>query len=272
MNKELSKKIKKWFEKQPGTITAFSGGIDSALVLFLSRKYLGKDRTIGVISKSESLKNSDYDVALEFAKSYDIILRTIHTDELSDKNYSLNPHNRCYLCKNHLYANLNKIQSQYPNFVVLNGTNKDDFSDYRPGLQAADENKIKSPLAELDITKKQIREIAKEFGISIWDKPSSPCLSSRIPYGSIITSKKLTQVEKAEEVLNKMGYINVRVRHYGETCRIEVPLNQITNLKKDFAQIRIQINKLGFNECFIDEEGLISGKLNRQLNIAHEQF
>jgi len=270
MDNELTSKIKNWFEKHTGTITAFSGGIDSALVLFLSRKYLGKERTIGVISKSESLKSSDYKIAHEFCATYDITLQTIHTDELADKNYNSNPHNRCYFCKTHLYTDLSKVQNQYPDFVVLNGTNKDDFSDYRPGLQAATENEIRSPLAELSITKKQIREIAQHFGISIWNKPSSPCLSSRIPYGSTITARKLNQIEKAEEILNKLGYKDVRVRHYGETCRIEVPLHQISKLKNDFDKILPQINKLGFNKCFIDKEGLISGKLNRQLNIAHE--
>jgi uncharacterized protein len=272
MNNELTSKIKQWFEKHTGTITAFSGGIDSALVLFLSRKYLGKERTIGVISKSKSLKSSDYKLAHEFCATYDITLQTIHTDELADKNYNSNPHNRCYFCKTHLYTDLSKVQSRYPGFIVLNGTNKDDFSDYRPGLQAATENNIKSPLAELGITKKQIREIAKHFGISIWNKPSSPCLSSRIPYGNKITAKKLSQVEKAEEILNKLGFIDVRVRHYGETCRIEVPVQQISKLKNNFDQIQALINELGFNKCIIDEEGLISGKLNRQLNIAHEQL
>ncbi|RLD66050.1 MAG: ATP-dependent sacrificial sulfur transferase LarE, partial [Bacteroidetes bacterium] len=202
---KLFLELKNWFEQQPGTITAFSGGIDSALVLFLSRKFLGKEKSIGVISKSESLKQKDYEVAQSFAKTHDVILQTIYTKELSDSQYNKNPHNRCYFCKTHLYTNLREIQKQYPDFVILNGTNKDDLGDYRPGLKAANENMIKSPLAELGITKQDIREIAKYVGISIWDKPSSPCLSSRIPYNKPITAVKLAQIEKTEAILNDFG-------------------------------------------------------------------
>ncbi len=272
MFEKLSLELKNWFEKYPGTITAFSGGIDSALVLFLSRKFLGKNRTVGVISKSESLKQKDYEVAQNFAKTHDIILQTIYTKELSDTRYNKNPYNRCYFCKIHLYTSLRRVQKDYPGFVILNGTNKDDYSDYRPGLQAADENMIKSPLAELGITKQNIREIAKHFGINIWDKPSSPCLSSRIPYNKVITPIKLAQIEKAEAILNDFGYNNVRARHYDDMCRIEVPVLQIPALKKDMSMILPLIKELGFNQCIIDDEGLISGKLNSVLNKEYEQL
>ncbi|MEN8119704.1 MAG: ATP-dependent sacrificial sulfur transferase LarE [Bacteroidota bacterium] len=272
MDEKLLLGLKKWFEQYPGTITAFSGGIDSALVLFLSRKFLGKNRTVGVISNSESLKDKDYLEAVNFAYENDIILQTIHTEELSDKRYNENPHNRCYYCKTHLYTDLRSIQKQYPDFVILNGTNKDDYSDYRPGMLAADENKVKSPLAELGITKQNIREIARYFGISIWDKPSSPCLSSRIPYNKPITANKLAQVEKAEAVMNSFGYFNVRARHYGDKCKIEVPVNQISELKKDKHKIFPLIKNLGFIKCIIDDEGLVSGKLNRVITTAYEQL
>ena len=163
MDKELILEIKEWFEKFEGTIIAFSGGIDSALVLFLSRKFLGKERTIGVISNSESLKDKDYQLALDFAEKNDIYLETIYTQELADSNYNSNPSNRCYFCKTHLYDAIDEVKKKYPGYTVLNGTNKDDFGDYRPGMQAADENGVRSPLADLGIGKSEIRKLAKQF-------------------------------------------------------------------------------------------------------------
>ena len=131
---------------------------------------------------------------------------------------------------------------------------------------------IKSPLAELGITKKDIRKIAKYLGISIWDKPSSPCLSSRIPYNKPITAIKLAQIEKTEAILNDFGYVKVRARHYDDMCRIEVPSSQISALEKDMEKVLPLIKKLGFNQCIVDDEGLISGKLNSALNIVYEQL
>jgi len=267
MGQKNKSQIEGWFKQFKGTITAFSGGIDSALVLFLSRKYLGKDYAIGVISNSESLKDKDYQLALDFAKKNDIRLETIHTQELTDSNYNLNPSNRCYFCKTHLYKAIDKVKIKYPEYTVLNGTNKDDFSDYRPGMKAADENEIRSPLADLSIGKSEIRELAKQFGIPFWDKPASPCLSSRIPYGSQVTAFKLNQIEKTEDYLNSLGFKNVRVRHYDKVCKIEVPLDELNLLKDQFSEIESKIINIGFKSCVIDEEGLVSGKLNKVLNL-----
>ena len=263
MDQKRVLETRKWFEQFQGSITAFSGGIDSALVLFLSRKFLGKSNAIGVISKSESLKGTDYELALDFAKKNDIVLETVYTNELADSNYNANPSNRCYFCKTHLYTTLETTKKKYPKFTVLNGTNKDDASDYRPGLQAASENEVRSPLAELGITKNEVREMAKEFGIPFWDKPASPCLSSRIPYGSEVTKTKLQQIENAETILNESGFNQVRVRHFGKMCKIEVPVIQLEELIGCFNEISSKIKKLGFSECQIDNEGLVSGKLNR---------
>ncbi len=266
-NQELLTDLKKWFAQFPGTITAFSGGIDSALVLFLSRKYLGRDRTIGVISKSESLKDKDYLLAIDFAKKNDIQLQTVYTKELLDLNYNSNPSNRCYFCKSHLYETLRKVQNEVSDFIILNGTNKDDLTDYRPGTQAANENEIRSPLAELGLGKDEIRDLAKYFGIPFWNKPASPCLSSRIPYGKEVNADKLRQIEKAENILNGFGFNNVRVRHFESTCKIEVPLSQL-DLLKDYSETIFQkLKKLGFKECIIEEDGLVSGKLNHVLNL-----
>ncbi len=269
-NQENLAELKNWFEQLPGTITAFSGGIDSALVLFLSRKYLGRDRTIGVISNSESLKDKDYQLAVDFAKKNDIHLETVVTKELSDPNYNTNPSNRCYFCKSHLYETLKEVKAKVPNFIILNGTNKDDFTDYRPGIQAANENDIRSPLAELGLGKTEIRDLAKYFGIPFWNKPASPCLSSRIPYGNQVTASKLQQIEKAEQILNNFGFNNVRVRHYESTCKIEVPLLQLDLLKEQSENIFPKLKEIGFKECIIEEDGLVSGKLNAVLNLNND--
>lgn len=269
MNKELITKIENWFNQCPGTITAFSGGIDSALVLFLSRKYLGRERTLGVISNSESLKDKDYQLALDFAYKNDIKLETVYTKELSDPNYSTNPGNRCYFCKTHLYDAVDKIKTRHPEYTVLNGTNKDDFSDYRPGMKAADENGVKSPLADLGIGKVEIRELAKYFGIPFWNKPASPCLSSRIPYGNKVTANKLAQIEKAEGILNDFGFNNVRARHFDTSCVIEVPLSELDRLRTYSLEIFPKIENIGFETCTIEEDGLISGKLNQALRVKN---
>jgi len=269
MNEDFVKNIKEWFKNQEGTIIAFSGGIDSALVLFLSRKFLGKEKTIGVISNSESLKDKDYQLALDFAKKNNIHLETIYTHELEDKKYNTNPANRCYVCKTHLYNAIDLVKKKYPGYTVLNGTNKDDFGDYRPGMQAADENGVRSPLADLGIGKSEIRELAKHFGIPFWDKPASPCLSSRIPYGNTITTHKLEQIEKAEGYLNDLGFKNVRVRHYDDVCKIEVPIDELDLLKSRFFKIENKMIDLGFKSCMMDEEGFVSGKLNQVLNLSN---
>lgn len=271
IDQKLITNIKNWFNHFEGTITAFSGGIDSALVLLLSRKYLGRKKTIGVISNSESLKDKDYLLAIDFAKKNDIHLETVFTKELADSNYNENPSNRCYFCKSHLYTKLDNVKKNYPDFVVLNGTNKDDLSDYRPGLVAANEHDVRSPLAELGLTKADIRKLAKYFEIPFWNKPASPCLSSRIPYGSKVSAEKLRQIEKAEGVLNDFGFKDVRVRHYENTCKIEVPLKQMDLLKEYSDEIFTLINKIGFDTCSIDEEGLVSGKLNNVLKLNNVQ-
>lgn len=264
LNKKIDQ-LEKWFQSVEGTITAFSGGIDSSLVLFLSRKFLSKEKAIGCISISPSLKRKDYDLAKSFCQTYDIHLEVIETQEIKDENYFSNPSNRCFFCKSHLYQDLQEVCNKYPNFIVLNGTNRDDFGDYRPGLQAARNYEVKSPLADCQLSKAYIRSLAQHFGLPNWNKPASPCLSSRVPYGQQITIEKLQQIEAAEDILNTYGFEDVRVRHYHNTAKVEVPVHQLETLRLHFGEISPAILALGFQHCTIDEEGLISGKLNRSL-------
>ena len=268
MRKEIKSKmedLRRWFTPRKGSIVAFSGGIDSSLVLFLAREFQGKRCAIGVISRSESLKTKDFELAQSFCKQFDITLEVIFTRELADGRYSENPVNRCYFCKDHLYADLQQIMEKHPGYDVLNGTNADDFGDYRPGLKAATEYEVLSPLSVCGISKEEVREIARHHGLPNWDKPASPCLSSRVPYNHRITKKKLVEIEQAEDLLNSFGFQDVRVRHYGDHGTVEVNLEDLPRLMKMKEAVIDGIKKVGFADVLIDPEGLVSGKLNRSL-------
>lgn len=258
--------LKNWFKDHKGTVTAFSGGVDSSLVLYVSKLVLG-EQAIGLISNSESLKSKDFEIATGFCKTNDIQLRVIKTDELNDPNYTSNPTNRCFFCKTHLYeAMVDIIRDEYPEYTILNGTNLDDLGDYRPGLEAAKNHQIRSPLAELKITKKEVIEMAEALGLETASKPPSPCLSSRIPYGTAVNNERLKQIEQAEYILNQFGFQNVRVRYLDDTASIEVPVSDIETLENQFDEISDNIKALGFLNVNIDKEGFVSGKLNRVLN------
>lgn len=257
--------LEKWYSGRKGSIVAFSGGIDSTLVLFLARKFQGKNNAIGVISNSESLKKKDFELARSICRQFDIYLEVIKTNELADERYNQNPINRCYFCKEHLYTDLSKILDKYPDFDVLNGTNFDDYGDYRPGLKAASKFNIASPMADCRVTKDELRQIARYFNLPNWNKPASPCLSSRIPYNHVVTHKKLQQIEEAENILNELGFSNVRVRHYDTWGKIEVPRNELDQLMLLKDQVTDKFSALGFEKLEIDTEGLVSGKLNRAI-------
>lgn len=259
-------KIQQELHSYKKVLIALSGGVDSCLVAYLARTYLSKENAVAVISNSESLKQKDFDIAVDFCTKFDIKYEVIYTKELENTNYASNPNNRCYFCKLELYGEMdNLIKENYPGYKILNGNNFSDLGDYRPGLQAADELKANSPFINCEITKNDIRELAQHFSLPVWNKPASPCLSSRFPYGQEITKEKLKQVEEAEKILNDFGFEDVRVRNFNNTAKIEVPQNLLSKLQNNFEQIKSKVLSTGFGECVIDEEGLVSGKLNRVL-------
>lgn len=257
--------LRSWFEQIPGCVTAFSGGVDSALTLKLARDCLGKKRAIACIADSPSLKRSDLQEAKDFCLEHDIRLEILNTNEIDDVAYYSNPFNRCYACKSHLYQELSAILERFDGYVALNGTNSDDLGDYRPGLEAASQRSVRSPLAECGLGKKTVRELAKHLGLSNWDKPASPCLSSRIPYGKTVTREKLAQIEQAEALLARHGFTQARVRHFENEARIEVPAEQLETLCQKLDQISEAFANFGFSSATADPEGLVSGKLNRAL-------
>jgi uncharacterized protein len=265
-NIELTDRLEIWFGRIDKAAVALSGGIDSSLVAFTARKILGKENVIAIISASASLKEKDLADARSFCSRYDIFLREIDANEINDLNYRENPVNRCFYCKSALYSAMEKlITEKYPGYTILNGNNFSDFGDFRPGLQAAKIREIRSPLAECKYTKEDIRQVAEFYGLPNWNKPASPCLSSRFPYGEKISVDKLKMVEKAEDIINEYGFEDVRVRYIKNTARIEVPYSRLKDLKSLFDKISPSIQSVGFDNCEIDTEGLVSGKLNRSI-------
>lgn len=263
----LATKLENWFNKIDKAAVALSGGIDSSLVAYVARKTLGKEKSVAIISASASVKEKELTDARNLCSLYDIQLVEIDAHEIDDENYRSNPTNRCFFCKTALYDEMEKlISAKFPGYKVLNGNNFSDFSDFRPGLKAADDHKVFSPLAECKFDKDDIRLLSKYYGLPNWNKPASPCLSSRFPYGEAITVTKLKMVEKAENLLNDFGFDDVRVRYIANTARIEVKAEKIPELESIFDDIKTKVLSFGFNYCEIDAEGLVSGKLNRALS------
>jgi uncharacterized protein len=227
---------------------------------------LGPDRNLAVISASPSLKLSDLDEAKDFARVNGIPIRIIETQEMLNPDYVLNPANRCFFCKQTLYQELETLAKELSPCWVLNGTNIDDLGDYRPGLEAARNFEVRSPLSECGMDKQQIRELAEALNLSCWNKPAAPCLSSRIPYGQRVTLAKLRRIEKAEAWLQENGFTICRVRHEEPfTARVEVDADRVEELQASSEKLFGAFQEMGFEHVILDEEGFVSGKLNRVL-------
>lgn len=256
-----------WFQKAPFVAVAFSGGVDSALVAYWARQVLGKDRCAAWIGDSASLKRTDLDSARRFSASHDITLVEVNPQEIASPRYARNSPDRCFHCKTALYSSISRqLQKVDEEWWICSGANLDDMSDYRPGLIAADKYDVRHPLLECEIGKSVVRELARANGLSVWDKPASPCLSSRIPYGHPVNLKKLSQVEEAEGWLQERGFDVCRVRHYGGFARIEVPQGRISELDLLWEEVQEMISRLGIERVELDREGLVSGKLNRAID------
>jgi len=261
----LIDQLQTWFRDCPSCVVAFSGGIDSSLVAFLARHFLGRDRCLAVVGNSASLKQKDLTQAQDFAQAHDIPLEIIPTGEMENPDYLGNPENRCFHCKSELFTELETVRQRTGFAMILGGENKDDHSDYRPGLMAAANFGVRGPLAECGVTKGDVRAIARHYELECWEKPASPCLSSRIPYFNEITLDKLKQIEKGESLLEARGFPVSRVRHHGTFARLEVPTEQLPRMFDQEAEITAEFRGLGFENIEIDPEGFVSGKLNRAL-------
>jgi uncharacterized protein len=262
----MEHKLKAWFENHPKTITALSGGVDSTLLAYLARKYNGKANAPAVIGVSPSLKQKDLELSYAFCKLHDIKLIEVSPGEINNANYASNPVNRCYYCKSALYSAIQDLaDKKFRNFSILNGNNYSDLGDYRPGQNAAKEMNVFSPFMECGISKANIRELANTFGLETWNKPASPCLSSRIAYGEVVTVDKLQKIEAAEDALLEAGFSNVRVRIINEEASIEVEQKEVETLNTLENLNSIMANS-GFKVWSINQNGFKSGRFNEKIN------
>ncbi len=249
-------------------IVAYSGGVDSTLLLKVAVNVLGAENVRPCIAKGPSLPQSQYTQAIETAKKIGIEVRTVEPNELADKKFTANRPDRCFHCKSHLFEILKDI-AQKGNFnCIISGHNLDDNSDFRPGNRAADIFGVRSPLAEAQLTKNDIRKLSRELNLPTADIPASPCLASRISYGLEITEHRLKQIEEAEGFLKTLGLAELRVRHHDTIARIEVNPEDIEKIIKGptRSQIVEKLESLGFKYVTVDLQGFRSGSLNEPLS------
>ncbi|MGB5771688.1 MAG: ATP-dependent sacrificial sulfur transferase LarE [Crocosphaera sp.] len=258
--------LKTIFIEAERALIAYSGGIDSTLVAKVAYDVLG-DRALAVTAVSPSLLPEELEDAKIQAATIGIAHELVNTHEMDNPNYTANPVNRCYFCKSELHDTLKPIALKRGYPYVIDGVNADDLQDYRPGIQAAYERGARSPLAEVAITKLEVRQLSQVLGLPWWDKPAQPCLSSRFPYGEEITVEKLQRVGRAEIYLRNLGYHNLRVRSQGDTARIELPPETIKDFVNttDLPTLVAKLQALGFIYVTLDLEGYRSGKLNQEI-------
>ena len=244
-------------------VVAYSGGVDSSLVLRVAHEVLGA-RALGVIGRSDSYAARELELALAQAAAFGARVEIVATGELADPNFRSNPARRCYHCKRELYRRLDEVARREGAAAVLDGTIADDLADFRPGRDAAAEARVRSPLAELGFRKRDVRAAAAHYGLASRDKPASPCLASRIPYGTEITRENLSMVERGEALLRELGFADLRLRHHGDLARIEVPAAEIARLAEPGVRERVVagLKALGYRFVTLDLEGFRSGSLN----------
>lgn len=242
-------------------LVAYSGGVDSALVMAVAHEQLG-DRALACIGVSPSYPTREMRDAIELAKNAGIPYRTVDTEEHLDPNYAANPVNRCYFCKSELHDKLRALADAEGWATVVDGNNASDVGDFRPGMAAARERGVRSPLLEAGITKAEVRAIAKALGLPVWDKPAMACLSSRVPHGTPITPELLRQIESAEDALVDLGFRQFRVRHHGEIARIELPVEEFPQALAHHDALVTRIQAAGYRFVTLDLAGFRSGSLN----------
>lgn len=245
-------------------LVAFSGGVDSSLVAALAARALGTS-ALGVTAVSPALATGELDGARNVARAIGIAHETITTDELSRREYRRNDKDRCYHCKTELYERLARLAESRGFAAVLSGANADDTGDWRPGLRAAAERGVRHPLLEAGVGKDEVRELARALGVPSAEKPASPCLASRIPYGTAVTPTILAQVDRAERALKELGFSILRVRHYGELGRVEFAADDLVRALAARSAVEGALKSAGYARVQIDERPFRSGTLSRAL-------
>lgn len=243
-------------------LLGYSGGVDSALLAVACRQALGRERFLAVIGRSASYPAAQWHAAVELARRFDLPLVELDTHELDDPRYVANAPDRCYFCKSELWTRLGALARAHGFDSVIDGTNADDLGEHRPGLRAADEYGVRSPLAELNWTKADVRAAARELGLPTWDAPAAPCLASRIRYGLAVTPERLAQVEQGEAYLRQLGVTgDLRVRHHGGKARLEVGPEHHGRLEHCWGAVTTFFASLGFAAVELDPRGYRRGSL-----------
>lgn len=260
LRRELEREIARF----GSVVVGFSAGVDSSVVAAAAAAALG-ERALAVTAITETITEEDLLLAGEIAGRIGIPHEWIEYNELEIPSYAENPANRCYFCKDALYERLLALAAAHPDGVILDGTNADDAGDYRPGRQAAHEHGVRSPLLELGIGKEAVRELARSYGLPNHDKPSAPCLSSRVPYGTPITRELLLRIGAAERALRELGFRELRVRHHGDVARIELLREDFPRAVDLAAEIDRRLRDAGYRYVSLDLKGFRSGSLNESL-------
>lgn len=251
-------------------VVAFSGGVDSTFLAKAAHVAL-KDRALAVTARSPSYPQAEMDEAIRLAREIGIRHEFIDTEELENPQYAANPTNRCYFCKGELFTKLRPIADRLGFRHIVHGATMDDLGDYRPGSQAAQEHGARAPLQEAGLTKEEIRDLSRRWSLPTWDKPAFACLSSRFPYGNLITLEKLNRVEAAEHFLRVNGFRQFRVRHHETIARVELPVEEMPRLLDDGLRRHLvaQFKSLGFQYVTLDLAGFRSGSMNEPLQPGH---
>jgi uncharacterized protein len=249
---------------------AFSGGVDSAVVAKAAQLALGP-AAVAVTGRSASLASGELEAASHLAGLIGIRHVVVDTGELAQAEYAANGPDRCFHCKTELYTQLESLAGELGTATIANGANTDDLGDYRPGMQAAAQHRVRSPLAECGLNKAAVRQLALAWELPVWDKPAMPCLSSRVAYGEPVTPERLEMIDRAEQFLRGLGLDNLRVRyHKGDLARIEVPAEVIARLSQPETReaVLAELRRLGFQYVTLDLEGFRSGSMNRALGLG----
>jgi uncharacterized protein len=267
MLREKQERLLGILREMESCIVAFSGGVDSAYLAVMANDELG-DQALCVTAQSPSYPSSQKRMALELAERYGLRHETIASGEMNDPDYTANPSNRCYFCRHELYTKLQSIARARGFRFVADGNNLDDVVDYRPGRKAGAELEIRSLLIESELHKDEIRELSRLRGLPTWDQPASACLASRIPYGSQVTIEKLSMIDRGEEALRRLGFVQCRVRHHGNIARIEIARGEPPKAfsTEVFEEISRELKKIGFMFVTLDVDGYRTGALNEALS------